>query len=112
MDSVYSRYLMKCSFLITVKESSTYSLISVITTKTKKNKQVGYNGSLTLGYGQGFFPKFNEALVFNYRKGKFNFFTNLSHNYRKGFQELDIQRKFMDKNSKELKSYFDQEARM
>jgi iron complex outermembrane recepter protein len=84
----------------------------IINIKTKKNKQVGYNGSLTLGYGQGVFPKLNEALVFNYRKGKFNFFTNLSYNYYKGFQELDIQRKFMDKNSKELKSYFDQQARM
>jgi outer membrane receptor protein involved in Fe transport len=84
----------------------------IINIKTKKNKQFGYNGSLTLGYGQGRYPKFNEGFNFNYRQGKFNVFTNLSHNYRKNFQELDIQRKFRDKSSKELISSFDQEARM
>ncbi|MBA2745594.1 MAG: TonB-dependent receptor [Flavisolibacter sp.] len=84
----------------------------VINIKTKKNKQFGYSGSLSLGYGQGFFPKYNEGLNLNYRKGKVNLFTNLSHNYRKGFQELDIKRNFRDKNSKELISSFDQEARM
>src|SRR4029453_5685748 len=78
----------------------------IINIKTKKNKQFGYNGSLPFGYGQGRYPKFNEGFNFNYRQGKFNVFTNLSHNYRKNFQELDIQRKFRDKSSKELISSF------
>ena len=84
----------------------------IINIKTKKNKQFGYNGSITLGYGQGVYPKFNEGFNFNYRQGKVNLFTNLSHNYRKGFGDLDIQRNFRDKSSKELTSTFDQEARM
>lgn len=84
----------------------------VINIKTKKTRQIGYNGSINLGYGQGRFPKFNEGLNFNYRQGKFNLFTNLSHNYNRRYSDLDIQRKFRDKNSKELISYFDQEARM
>ncbi|HEX2606025.1 MAG TPA: TonB-dependent receptor [Flavisolibacter sp.] len=84
----------------------------IINIKTKKNKQVGYNGSISLGYGQGRYPKFNEGLNMNYRKNKINLFTNLSHNYRKRFQELDIQRNFLDKSSKELVSHFDQQARM
>ncbi len=84
----------------------------IINIKTKKNKQFGYNGSVTLGYGQGRYPKFNEALNFNYRQGRVNLFTNLSHNYRKGFQELDIQRNFLNNTSKLVESHFEQEARM
>jgi iron complex outermembrane recepter protein len=84
----------------------------IINIKTKKNRQMGYNGTLTLGYGQGRLPKFNEALNFNYKEGKVNLFANLSHNYRRHFQDLDIKRNFRDKTSKELVSSFDQEARM
>lgn len=84
----------------------------IINIKTKKNKQFGYNGSITLGYGQGRYPKFNESLNFNYRQGKINVFTNLSHNYRKGFGELDIQRNFLNNTSKQIESHFEQQARM
>src|SRR6476620_2964430 len=84
----------------------------VINIKTKKNKQFGYNGSVTLGYGQGRYPKFNEGVNFNYRKGKVNLFTNLSHNYRNRYGELDIQRNFVEVVSKQLRSHFDQESRM
>ncbi|HVG42336.1 MAG TPA: TonB-dependent receptor, partial [Chitinophagaceae bacterium] len=84
----------------------------IINIKTKKNKQFGYNGSINVGYGQGRYPKFNEGLNFNYRAGKLNLFTNLSHNYRKGFGNLDIQRNFYVLNTKDLSASFDQEARM
>ena len=84
----------------------------IINIKTKKNKQLGYNGSLSLGYGQGRYPKFNEGLNFNYRVNKINFFGNLSHNYGKSYNVLTIQRNFRDKDTKELLSHFDQIARM
>lgn len=84
----------------------------VINIKTKKNKQFGYNGSLTLGYGQGRYPKFNEGFNFNYRQGKINFFANLSHNYRKSYNNLTIQRNFLEEGTKQLRSHFDQIARM
>jgi outer membrane receptor protein involved in Fe transport len=84
----------------------------VINIKTKKNKQLGYNGSVSVGYGQGFYPKANEGVNFNYRVNKFNFFTNLSHNYGKNYNELSIQRNFRDKDTKQLLSFFDQTARM
>ena len=84
----------------------------VINIKTKKNKQLGYNGSVSVGYGQGFYPKANEGVNFNYRVNKFNFFTNLSHNFGKSYNELSIQRNFRDKDTKQLLSYFDQTARM
>lgn len=84
----------------------------VINIKTKKTKQFGYSGSVSLGYGQGVYGSTNEGLVFNYRQGKVNVFTNLSHNYNRGFGELDIQRNFLNPASKVVESHFDQEARM
>jgi iron complex outermembrane receptor protein len=68
----------------------------IINIKTKKNKMFGYNGTASLNYGQGRYPKINEGINFNYREGKVNLFTNLSHSFRRGFQELDIQRNFRE----------------
>lgn len=84
----------------------------IINIKTKKNRQLGYNGSLNAGYGQGRYPRFNEGLNLNYRINKINIFTNLSHNYDQNYNVLTIQRNFRDRNTKELLSYFDQEAKM
>ena len=84
----------------------------VINIKTKKSKQFGYNGSVTLGYSQGNHAKYNEAFNFNYRKGKVNLFTNLSHNSRNNRNNMDLTRKFVDRSSKELTSVFEQQARM
>ncbi len=83
----------------------------VINIKTKKNKQFGYNGSATVGYGQWKYPKFNESLNFNLRRNKVNFFTNLGHNYGESFGNLAIKRNFRDKDTKGLLSSFDQETR-
>ncbi len=80
----------------------------IINIKTKKNKQFGYNGSATLGYGQWTYPKFNESVNFNYRKSKVNFFTNLGHNYGESLGSIIIQRNFRDKDTKDLLSSFDQ----
>ena len=84
----------------------------IINIKTKKTKLMGYNGSATLSYGQGKYPKTSESLNMNYRQNKVNLFTNLSYNYRKSFQRLTIQRNFLDKASKDVISQFDQVARM
>ncbi|MBE7173714.1 MAG: TonB-dependent receptor [Williamsia sp.] len=82
----------------------------IINIKTKKNRQMGYNGSVNAGYGQGRYPKVNDGLNFNYRKDKWNLFTNLSHNYNRNFNQLTIQRNFVDKQTKDLLSHFGQEA--
>lgn len=84
----------------------------VINIKTKKSKQSGYSGSVTLGYSQGTYPKFNEGVNFNYRQGKVNLFTNLSHNYRQSWNRLDIQRNLLEDGTKDIKNYFDQSSRM
>lgn len=84
----------------------------IINIKTKKNKQLGYNGSINLGYSQGRLPKFNESVNFNYRKNKVNLFANVGYSNRRNFQNLNIQRKFIDKSTKVLISNFDQESRI
>jgi outer membrane receptor protein involved in Fe transport len=84
----------------------------IINIKTKKSKQLGYNGSANVGYGQGYYPRFNEGINLNYRVNKVNVFTNLSHNYNSGRNVLTIQRNFHDANTGEIKSQFDQTATM
>lgn len=84
----------------------------VINIKTKKNKQFGYNGSLTTGYTQGIYPRFNESGNFNYRNGKVNVFTNLSYNRNHRRESLDISRNFRDESTKDILSVFDQTSRM
>jgi outer membrane receptor protein involved in Fe transport len=82
----------------------------IINIKTKKTTTAGYTGSVTGTYIQGRYAKTNEGFNFNYRDGKINLFTNLSHNYRKGFETLNIQRKIFNDNSGQLEKYFDQQG--
>lgn len=84
----------------------------IINIKTKKNKQVGYNGSISLSYGQGKYPKLNESANFNYRKNKVNLFANIGYNKRDNFNDLSIQRKFIDANTKQTVSHFEQTSNM
>ncbi len=84
----------------------------VINIKTKKNKQFGYNGSFTSGYTQGRFARFNESLGFNYRNSKFNLFSNLNYSSNHKGEELYISRNFIDLNTRQIKSVFDQTTNM
>lgn len=83
----------------------------IINIKTKKNKQKGFNGSATLAYGQGIYSKTNNSLNLNYRTGKVNIFGSFSANYRNGFQDLDILRKYKNQD-KTLKAIFEQNSFM
>jgi iron complex outermembrane recepter protein len=84
----------------------------VINIKTKKNKQFGYNGSLTSGYTQGRYARFNESGNFNYRNGKLNVFTNLNYNSNHRGEDLLIKRRFRETVSKDVLSIFDQRSDM
>ncbi len=84
----------------------------VINIKTKKTNQFGYNGSISSTWSQGRYPKVNETFTFNYRKNKVNFFTTLGYNNRKNFNDLFIQRKFIEHTTKEIRSHFDQESKI
>lgn len=80
----------------------------VINIKTKRNKQAGFNGSVSVGYTQGIYPKSSNSLNLNYRKGKINLFANYNYSYWKGFNEIKINRKFTDKDTKVYKGEMDQ----
>jgi len=82
----------------------------VINIKTKKTKTVGFNGSGTIGFGQGVYPKSNSSLNMNYRKGKFNFFGNAGYNYNERFQDIELTRKFRDEHTNAITSTFEQDA--
>jgi len=82
----------------------------IINIKTKKTITAGINGSATVGYSQGKYPKTNEAFNFNYREGKINFFTNLSHNYQKRFSILNINRNIFNSANNSIDKIFEQEA--
>jgi iron complex outermembrane recepter protein len=84
----------------------------VINIKTKKNKMAGYNGTVNLGYSQGKFARYNEGLNFNYKEGKVNLFGNISHNYNKSENRLNIVRKIFDTTTGLVENHFDMRARM
>src|SRR5438552_3366103 len=83
----------------------------IINIKTKKNKQVGFNGNATAGYSQGKYWRTNESLNMNYRNGKLNTFMNYGFNKNYGFQELAIHRTFLHPD-KTIDALFDQVAFM
>ena len=82
----------------------------VINIKTKKSLRAGFNGSTNLTYSQGRYPKTAEAFNFNYRVGKVNLFTNLSHNYQKSFSTMYLDRNILNINDNSLQRVFNQEV--
>lgn len=68
----------------------------VINIKTKKGKQRGFNGNLSLGYGQGVYSKTTHSLALNYRNNKFNAFMNYAMNANQGYGDLVIDRTYYD----------------
>ena len=84
----------------------------VINIKTKKNKIKGLNGSVTIGAGQGIYPKSNNSFNMNYRVGRINMFGNYSYAWRKNVQYLDLTRNFWDIKADKLESIFKQQAKI
>lgn len=70
----------------------------IINIKTKTNKQRGFNGSLSLSAGQGFYSKSNNSVNLNYRNGKINVFAN--YGVRLGYEKMNLYalRKYLDVN--------------
>ncbi len=84
----------------------------IINIKTKKNKQKGFNGNLSLNYGQGRYWKSNNSLNMNYRTGKVNLFANASISQWNGFQKLTIHREFKNGETGQIEDIFDQTSNM
>lgn len=62
----------------------------IINIKMKKDKNLGFNGNITLGGGYGKYPNGNGNFTFNYRQKKYNVFGNAGTWYEKGFQINNI----------------------
>ncbi len=84
----------------------------IINIRTKKNRTKGFNGSVSLNETQSKFAKPGGSLNLNYRNGKFNVFVNAGYNRWKGWQQLDLTRKYFDEGSKNLNSTFTQSTYM
>jgi hypothetical protein len=66
----------------------------IIDILTKKDKGMGWNGSINGSYGQGIYPKENAGFNLNYREKKLNVYVNYNANYREGFSHVDWNRSF------------------
>lgn len=82
----------------------------VINIKTKKNKQKGFNGTATLSYTQGKYWRTSNSANINYRNNRWNFFANVSQWRWSGFNDLHIQRNFLEKANGPVKTSFGQDA--
>ena len=79
----------------------------VINFKTKKSNQLGFNGSLSLGYVQTFYGRTTNSLSLNYRKSKTNIFLTYSFSYLRSFNDLVIRHTIIDAHTNH-KILFDQ----
>ncbi|MBC7948964.1 MAG: TonB-dependent receptor [Chitinophagaceae bacterium] len=70
----------------------------IINIKMKSNRQKGFNGSLNLSVGQGFYAKTGNSLNLNYRNGKVNWFLNYGVRASNEKQNLYTLRKYFDTN--------------
>ncbi|MGC4040231.1 MAG: TonB dependent receptor [Flavobacterium sp.] len=70
----------------------------IINIKFKKDQKQGFNGSVTLNYGQGVYPKPSGSINLNYREKKWNFFGSHSYANPTNYGQFFINRKFFDEN--------------
>ncbi|XZF12565.1 outer membrane beta-barrel protein [Chitinophagaceae bacterium MMS25-I14] len=66
----------------------------IINIRTKKDKRMGANGSINAGYGQGVYPKYNAGFNLNYRAKKINLYSTYNYAYRKGMNDLYMDKTF------------------
>lgn len=80
----------------------------VINIKTKKNRQQGFNGSVSLAASQGFYPKFNNSLLLNYRTGKWNYAFNYTINRVQQFMRIYALRRYFEQDGHTVASMLEQ----
>jgi len=72
---------------------------AIINIKLKKDKRLGTSGSITGMFGHGVYPKANGGIVLNHRNKKISVFGNYNYGYRKGFNDLRLNRRFYRNDS-------------
>ncbi len=81
----------------------------IINIKFKKDQKQGFNGSLTLNYGQGVYRKPSGSINMNLRDKKWNFFGSHSYANPINYGKFFINRKFFDDNHN-ITSNFEQNS--
>lgn len=71
----------------------------IINIRMKSNRQKGFNGSLNLSIGQGFYPKTGNSLNLNYRNGRMNWYLNAGIRASNEKENLYTLRKYVDTNN-------------
>jgi hypothetical protein len=80
----------------------------IIDIKTKKNRQRGFNGNLSLSLGQGRYNRTTNTLTINNFAGKFNFFTTVGVNLNRYFSDFYALRKYYGEDEKTVTSMLEQ----
>jgi len=80
----------------------------IINIRLKKDKNLGFNGNVSIGGGYWENPTANGSTQLNYRRKKFNLFGNYSRNYREQFNNMTIFRSIPFEGAQ---SVFDQDNR-
>jgi len=80
----------------------------IINIRTKKQRQQGFNGTVTMGYGQGQYPKTNNSVALNMRSGKFNFFLNYNLNAARNFTDMYALRTYYEADLKTVDAQLEQ----
>ncbi len=71
----------------------------IINIRTKRDKRMGTNGSVTAGYTQGIYPKYNGGFNLNYRGKKVTVYANYNYGRRIGINELFLYRRFLENDA-------------
>ncbi|MEP7323250.1 MAG: outer membrane beta-barrel family protein, partial [Saprospiraceae bacterium] len=68
----------------------------IINIVMKKDQRIGTNGTISLNYGQGKYPKTGQGLTLNHRTKKLNLFASYNYSYRQAFSHLTLYREFLE----------------
>lgn len=99
LRGIPSNAVDKIEFITNPSAKYDASGTAIINIKMKKDKRKGTNGSVSIAYGQGIYPKSNNGISLNHRNKKVALFGNYSFAYREGFNELLLNRKFYENNN-------------
>lgn len=80
----------------------------IINIKTKKNRQRGFNGNLSVNLGQGRYSRTINTVTLNNYVGKFNLFTTIGANLNKNFSDFYANRKYYAEDETTVTAMLDQ----
>ncbi len=80
----------------------------VINIILKKLKERGFNGGITLSYGQGRYMRSNNSFTFNYRVNKINLFSTLGWSQNNSYQDLTINRYYFTPDGQPSSAFLQQ----